>query len=382
MDTHPPIQSPFRKFEEILLSYPNMLQKYSGEKPIIGFFTPRIPLEVLHALNFYPVRLLPAQMKNMASKMRSGSFVQGFCCSWLRTIFDQTFEEVFNFDLLIFDANTCDSLQNMSDIWRHTFPKQHIYSLNHPIRHDEPLATAFFTQELKKMINFLLRNSPGLSFNETKLRKSIELYNTKRALLSEAMSLVTKSQLNYTELFITSLVGDIIPIERYIPMLRTQYDYWRNQNLASDPEKCRLIISGGKLDNFRFFKLFETLKAQIVADDLGFGSRSFFSIPTPSTGLIEAVSSTYLKKIPESTQFDVINKRNNYLIELVNKHNAEGIIYTYQKFCDPDAFESIAIKEFLQEKEIPCLILELDSQLSNIEQLKTRLEAFIEIIRG
>ncbi|MFX0066790.1 MAG: 2-hydroxyacyl-CoA dehydratase [Candidatus Hermodarchaeota archaeon] len=40
------------------------------------------------------------------------------------------------------------------------------------------------------------------------------------------------------------------------------------------------------------------------------------------------------------------------------------------------------MKEFLQEKEIPHLILELDPDLSNIEQITTRIEAFVEILNS
>ncbi len=50
------------------------------------------------------------------------------------------------------------------------------------------------------------------------------------------------------------------------------------------------------------------------------------------------------------------------------------------KFCDPDTFELVPIREQLKSMDVPYLNLELTSDLSNLEQMKTRLTAFTEIL--
>ncbi|MFX1533851.1 MAG: 2-hydroxyacyl-CoA dehydratase subunit D [Promethearchaeota archaeon] len=382
MDIILPDKPFFRKFKEVIVSYPNNLKDYSGERPSIGFFTPRIPVELLHSLGANPIRVIPSQI-NQTSTSKSDTFVQGFCCSWLRSILDQQLEGIFDFiDFLIFCANTCDSLLNMSDIWRHAFPNQEVYNFTHPIKTDEDLAKKYFTTELNKLIEILLTKFPALKFDETKLKESINLYNTKRSILLEAMDLVSHSQASYLEFFITNLVGDILPIEQYLPLLKQSLSYWKELSPSSESPNSRLILSGGMFDNFQFIQALDPLKGIVVADDLSFGSRNLFSVSLTSNNLLESIASAYLGKVPESAQFDPANKRSAHLLNLVNKHQADGVIYVHQKFCDPDAFESVAIKEFLQEKEIPLLILELDPELSNIEQITTRIEAFIEILNS
>ncbi|UCE14427.1 MAG: 2-hydroxyacyl-CoA dehydratase, partial [Candidatus Heimdallarchaeota archaeon] len=126
--------------EEILDHPPSFfLSKYSEAlqvikqqgKPLIGYFTNRIPVEILHALNTSPIRIL-----SLGSSIQGASerYIQVFACSWLRHIIDSGLSKGFKaLDGIIFSAGTCDSLQNVSDIWRKIFPNQWVYNLTFPV---------------------------------------------------------------------------------------------------------------------------------------------------------------------------------------------------------------------------------------------------------
>jgi benzoyl-CoA reductase/2-hydroxyglutaryl-CoA dehydratase subunit BcrC/BadD/HgdB len=65
---------------------------------------------------------------------------------------------------------------------------------------------------------------------------------------------------------------------------------------------------------------------------------------------------------------------------MIEKSRAQGVIFVLLKFCDPHAFDFPYIKELLDRQGIPSLLLEIEDQQTSLEQLKTRVEAFIELL--
>ena len=59
---------------------------------------------------------------------------------------------------------------------------------------------------------------------------------------------------------------------------------------------------------------------------------------------------------------------------------ARGVIGQTIKFCDPYLDRLPAVREQLREAGIPLLLLEGDCSLRSIEQQRTRIEAFIEML--
>jgi benzoyl-CoA reductase/2-hydroxyglutaryl-CoA dehydratase subunit BcrC/BadD/HgdB len=52
----------------------------------------------------------------------------------------------------------------------------------------------------------------------------------------------------------------------------------------------------------------------------------------------------------------------------------------YLKFCDPHAFDYPYLKEMLDARGIPCLLVELEEQTVSQGQFQTRCEAFLEML--
>lgn len=51
------------------------------------------------------------------------------------------------------------------------------------------------------------------------------------------------------------------------------------------------------------------------------------------------------------------------------------------QFCTPYLLESIPVAKALEERKIPRLRIETDYRMKDVGQLKTRVEAFIEMFR-
>lgn len=68
------------------------------------------------------------------------------------------------------------------------------------------------------------------------------------------------------------------------------------------------------------------------------------------------------------------------LVKLAKEYNADGVIDYNLTFCDPYLVESNRVEKVLKENNIPLLRIETDYSQEDSGQLKTRVEAFLELI--
>lgn len=68
------------------------------------------------------------------------------------------------------------------------------------------------------------------------------------------------------------------------------------------------------------------------------------------------------------------------LVRLAKEYKADGIIHCSLAFCDPYLVEANRVENVLKEHGIPLLKIETDYGMEDSGQLKTRIEAFLEMI--
>ncbi len=68
---------------------------------------------------------------------------------------------------------------------------------------------------------------------------------------------------------------------------------------------------------------------------------------------------------------------------MVQDFRVEGVIYYNLKFCDTWRLEYKVIKDYLSQKTgTPVLLVESDYSPTDMGTIQTKIEAFIEMIRG
>jgi benzoyl-CoA reductase/2-hydroxyglutaryl-CoA dehydratase subunit BcrC/BadD/HgdB len=60
---------------------------------------------------------------------------------------------------------------------------------------------------------------------------------------------------------------------------------------------------------------------------------------------------------------------------------ADGVIHYGLSFCQPYGMEAFKVEKALKAAGLPMLAIETDYSMEDVEQLKTRVEAFVEMIR-
>ena len=74
------------------------------------------------------------------------------------------------------------------------------------------------------------------------------------------------------------------------------------------------------------------------------------------------------------------NRRVESITQLAKQFNVEGVIYYTLQNCHDYNVEGVKIDRVLKAKGLPMLKIETDYTMGDSEQIKTRIEAFMEII--
>jgi len=95
---------------------------------------------------------------------------------------------------------------------------------------------------------------------------------------------------------------------------------------------------------------------------------------------MKAIAERYLRKIPCPFMYSS-EERFRHVREMVKLFDVEGILIFSLKSCDVHSFDAPLLAEELKNNEnLPVICLEWEHSLSGIAQLRTRIEAFIEML--
>jgi len=120
----------------------------------------------------------------------------------------------------------------------------------------------------------------------------------------------------------------------------------------------------------------------IVEDHLVVGGRWAAAMVPGADDPWEALIERQLKLLPFAGIWDERPSRASYLIDRVRKLDADAAVFLIQKFCEPAEIDYPGIREELEKEGIPLLAIETDYRESSLEPIKTRVEAFVEMLKG
>lgn len=380
---------------DLVINPARVLQRDERKGRNVIYFTADIPIEIITAAGCIPYRI-PSDLEALKNQNNVASVLQPFICSKSHQFFNFIKDNGKNLAAGIFSENHCDSLQNIYDVMQ--MDKTLDQEFRHfrfllPINRGGKSETTYYFKELKRLVVWF-ETWLNQKISHEKILGSIKLHNSKRMILSElSQYILNKNSTKFTiaEFVKLKLLTDIMPINESIDILNTLRDTLANSTGVDEKQTAypKLLISGSMFDNYRLFEEINILNKSSIATDLSFISRtSDFQIMIPEEDinqdideLLMRIATAYvIDKIPDSVHH-FPNKRRDYLVQQVDRLNIEGVVFIHYSFCDPDAFESRSLARYLErEKGIPTLTLVTDPQLTNINQMTTRVEAFLEKI--
>lgn len=149
---------------------------------------------------------------------------------------------------------------------------------------------------------------------------------------------------------------------------------------------ARVLISGCPMavPNWKVPTIVESSDAVIVGEESCIGERGAQWL-TEGLGntveeLLERITERYFKI--DCAVFTPNASRVDHVREMAQKYDADGVIHYSLQFCQPYIIESGPVERELEKQGIPTLRLETDYSQEDSGQLRTRVEAFVERLRG
>lgn len=159
----------------------------------------------------------------------------------------------------------------------------------------------------------------------------------------------------------------------------------RGEGVVPD-EAPRVLVSGTPmaLPNWKVHNLIENAGGVVVNEESCIGTRYFKDLMDEKNGSmdaqLEALTDRYMKI--DCSCFTPNNERVDQVMKEFRESKAQGIIHYCLQFCHTYNIEAIKIREACEKEKIPFLSIESDYSPEDIGQNQTRIEAFLEQVRG
>jgi benzoyl-CoA reductase/2-hydroxyglutaryl-CoA dehydratase subunit BcrC/BadD/HgdB len=216
------------------------------------------------------------------------------------------------------------------------------------------------------------------------LKRQITKYNLARRRLKEISELRKRQNppLSGGEFLDLVKAFYYLPVEKSLAYYEGFYE--RLASEKSDGQRpIRLMMSGGIIadGDRRLVDLIEKeLGARIVVEDHCTGLRPFYYPISENNDPLQALADGYLDIAP-CARMKPLEDRIDFSEKLAFEYGVDAIVYVSLKFCSCYAISKSNFTKRFQKLGVPVLDISVDYSQSDLGQLRTRIEAFFELIK-
>lgn len=367
--------------------------KAEGKK-IVGYTCLFAPIELILAAGAVPVRVNSGWYDT--SKL-GDRVVPVEVCPTIRSTIGAKMIELSPFleqsDALI-TVLTCDGMTKFSEILG---DYKHVWGMSNPRIKDSTQALKFWNEEIK-LVKTNLEKFTGNKISSKNLKDAIlktqkatrafrrlqDLRRGNPVILGRDAMLVNQTYMwDDIDRWTEKTEALCVELER-----KVQRKEW-----ACPPDTIRVMVTGTPMfwpDNWKLPSLVEdgNPRGVLVADELCSSERLLYD-PVgidewTMDDMLNAIGERYLmaSTCPCFTSKDGNADRINWLLNKVKENKVQGVIYYVVRGCMLYAMEYTRVKRALDKAKVPVYYLDTDYTREDVGQLKTRVEAFLEMINA
>lgn len=366
------------------------LQDISVSKDMksIGTLCVMVPTELIYAVGAIPVRLCSGSY--MAYSV-GDDYIPRDACPLIKAVMgfgQMKVLPVFDNCSLLIAPVTCDCKKKLIGVIesiKNTVP------LHIPPLKKEDADTEVFLRELYRLIP-ILEKETGREITAQSLAEGINMVGRAQYEMSEFL----KYRKHDPALLYGTQVMAIMNAYSYMPVkIWTEQIHKLNielklrleqKNFVSRQNQPRILVTGSPIafPNIKIPLLIEEMGGILVADETCMGERGLYDpvsvIDSTFDGMMRAIASRYTK--PCTCPVFVDNSQRIYRIkQMIKEHKIQGVVYHVLRGCLVYDYEYQIMEGELGKLNIPIIRVESDYNEEDIEQLRIRIEAFIELIK-
>ncbi len=366
--------------------YGGRVRALTGEgKRAMGYISVVAPVEIMSAGGFIPVRIKgnPGE-----AATRANALMETLVCPYVLSAFDLALKGKYDYLDGIVIPHTCDSVARTYEVWKRNLPFPYYHFLNVPHLDDGP-SLRFFTHVLRTFIASL-EGLAGKRISGDDLARSVEEYNEQRRAVRDLYELrkVDEPPISGVEIIKLLTAVKALPVDESTALIRRVFEEVKGRKGTGLREPQRIMLVGDQVDDTTLAEIVENTGACVVMDDISVGSKSCFADVEATSDPIDGIARYYLNKIALPTFYrdrgvgyeDNLEIRFGHLKRFVSEFRVEGVILLVYRNCDPYGLEVPAVLSYVESLGIPVFHVEDDYSPSSPARLKTRIEAFLEML--
>ncbi len=288
---------------------------------------------------------------------------------------------------LIVGETTCDGKKKAYELLGEMAP-MHIMELPQMKR---PEDLALWRGELDKFVAKLEEVS-GRTLTFESLQQAIKEVNDKRRALQRlnAARAASPVPISGRDALLAVQVAFYDDVPRFTEMVNKIADELEERVAekrgVAPADAPRVLITGCPMSipNWKAHNLVEKAGGVVVAEELCTGSRYFERLvredATTTDGLLDDIAERYLDI--NCACFTPNPDRMDDVIRLARQYKADGILHYSLQFCTPYQIEVTSVERAAEAAGLPMLRIDTDYSTEDVGQLRTRVEAFLEMLRA
>lgn len=361
--------------------------KMNGGK-VVGTLCMFVPNEIIYAAGAIPIQLSCGFCE--AVQPANDLLADAGLCPLMRSTLGTKMtgsSDYFEACDMIVNPTPCDAKLKMGEILQDYAP---VVTMNVPRMKNSYSARKQWVQEVwnvkEKMEQLVNRKIPLNA-----LRESIEAYQEAQAVWRKFWKIREEGNVIWgRQSLLLSWLTYIDDIRRWtLNMKKLNLELEKRvkeKNFVCGDDTPRVMLAGSPIiwPNWKIPNLIEESGAYIACDELCSGMRVLYDPVVvdewTQKGMMDAIADRYL--LPCTCPcFSPNLEREENMLRRVKEFRADGVIFHVLKGCHLNSMDAARTSVFLRRHDIPMLKIESEYDEGDKEQLRVRIEAFLEMIQ-
>ncbi|PKN10175.1 MAG: 2-hydroxyacyl-CoA dehydratase [Deltaproteobacteria bacterium HGW-Deltaproteobacteria-7] len=358
-------------------------QRETG-KNIIGIYCGYAPLEVIRAMGAAPAVLCAFANKTIEA---AETVLPANLCPLIKSSYGFIKTDTCPFFAIseaVIAETTCDGKKKMFELISGIKP-MHVMDL--PQLPDEKEALENWTVMIKKLKGFL-ETTFNREIDDKEVEKEIKETNIKNKLMNKIFDFaaLTPTPVSWLELYDLTFLGQASTTKDMIALLNECVAKLERRVADGvyhgEKNSPRVLVTGCPVggDATKVFKIIEESGGVVVALDSCTGMKAYNGVIAENTSDPYAALSRRYLDLPCSCMTPN-NRRLTELDKMIARFNPDVVVDVVLHACHSYNVESHKIKEHVtNQHKMPFLKIETDYSQSDVEQIRTRVEALLETV--
>jgi bzd-type benzoyl-CoA reductase N subunit len=358
---------------------------HAGGTKVMGYLSALGPVEIMTAAGVVPIRL----KGNVSEAITKGdAYMETIVCPFVRNVFDAAVKGKYDFLDGMVLPHQCDSIDRTDDVWSYNLKLPYWHFLNVPHVTDDP--SIEFMKEILRVFIGTLEAFTGKKITDEAIAQAVKAHNENRRLMRDLYALRKSNPplISGVEMMKVLVAAMSLPIEESSALIQSVTAEVKQRQAGSMDKAPRIMLIGDQIDDVAIIDAIEGTGARLVMDDLSIGSKMYWQDVDATADPVQGIAERYLRKLKIPTTFvgsadtyqGILEERYGHMTKYIDEFKVNGVILFIYKYCDPYGFEVPAMKSFIESAGTPVLYIEDEYSTSTLARMKTRIEAFLEMI--